>query len=81
MVVAELISYRAPLALVLLCVVLGFHPRLHHEEAGSIIRALVHACVLDNHQLLQDYDYLELFAGAGEVSGKLCQDISAHGLG
>ena len=30
--VAELLRWRAPIPLVLLCVLLGFHPRLQHKQ-------------------------------------------------
>lgn len=53
MVVAELLQWGSPLPLVLLTVLLQFHPRLRHK---------------------QDYDFVELFSGDGEVSGKLRQE-------
>ncbi|CAE7243888.1 unnamed protein product [Symbiodinium pilosum] len=53
MVVAELLRWRAPMALILIVLLLGFNPLLEQRE---------------------DNDYVEIFAGAGEISGRLRQD-------
>ncbi|CAE7769887.1 hypothetical protein AK812_SmicGene31774 [Symbiodinium microadriaticum] len=53
MVVAELLQWDAPIAVILLVLLTRFNDRLTHK---------------------QDYDYVEIFAGAGEVSAKLREE-------
>ncbi|CAE7854247.1 unnamed protein product, partial [Symbiodinium microadriaticum] len=56
MVVAELLQWDAPIALILLVLLTRFNDRLTHK---------------------QDYDYVEIFAGAGEVSAKLREETAS----
>ena len=81
MVVAELLDCGAPIPLILVCLLLGFNPKLNHKQdsrksLGALVcvKVLVFFTHLSLRALLQDYDYLEIFAGCGEVSAKCQQD-------
>ena len=73
MVVAELLRWRVPLALIMSCVLLGFNEKLLQRED---LEFLFLACLVlgDAYKPPEDNDYVELFAGAGEVSAKLRQE-------
>ena len=81
MVVAELLRWRCPMSVVLLMVLMAFTPVLEQVQDCGFLCICAVSCtvatnlVLAGFQLLgQDHDFVELFAGAGEVSAKLRED-------
>ena len=67
------------MALILIVLLLGFNPLLEQREdclldagvCNSFLDFLLPELVAS--MLLQDNDYVEIFAGAGEISGRLRQ--------
>ena len=91
MVVAELLQWRVPVALITAILLLAFNPRLQQREelpnislissfsgpvvcnSGNVFVSIYIAMCIHVYMLRQDNDYVELFAGSGEVSASLRQ--------
>ena len=81
MVVGELLRWRAPMMLVAVCVLLGFHPGLQQSEDSAsgcgysdMWAALWFLCFCCCP--LEDNDFVEIFAGDAEVTAKLRQELA-----
>ena len=76
--VAELLRWQVPAAVILLCLLLGFHQRLPHEQDGLLCGLLLACFWLSEEGLLgilicngQENDFFEIFSGTAHVSGAL----------